>query len=103
MIISGSEAFKEAYKGGINGFNEFNPDNIVEHPFTPPIIFTDFKLFNKNVPITEEGPLKQHINYTEELVLSHDQSIFSLDFAALNYTINEKKKYAYILEGFEKI
>ncbi len=40
------------YFGGINGFNEFNPDNIKETNFDPPLVITDFRIANKKAPIT---------------------------------------------------
>ena len=35
------------------------------------------------------------------MALYHSQSIFSIDFAALDYTIPESNKYAYKLQGFD--
>ena len=39
---------------------------------------------------------------TQELVLSHDENIFSVQYAALDYTNPQNIQYAYILDGFEK-
>lgn len=93
------------YFGGPNGFNEFYPDSITEKSFDPPIVFTDFQLFNRSVKISEnaddESPLTQHISETRSIVLPHTASVFSFGFASLNYTSNEKKQYAYIMEGFD--
>ncbi|MEP7106855.1 MAG: two-component regulator propeller domain-containing protein [Ferruginibacter sp.] len=94
------------YFGGINGFNGFNPDSIVEKKFEPPIVFTDFQIFNKQVQIDKEGNdrsiLKQTITGTKELVLSYDQSVISFEFASLNYVFENKKQYSYMLEGFDE-
>src|SRR5205085_4104280 len=46
-------------------------------------------------------PLKQDISETKEITLSYKNSVFSFEFASLNYTVSEKKQYAYILEGFD--
>jgi signal transduction histidine kinase/ligand-binding sensor domain-containing protein len=91
------------YFGGINGFNEFIPDELREKKFDPPLVFTDFQAFNKQVPISEDknSILKQSIADTRELVLPYSQSVISFEFAALNYTAAEKKQYAYILDGFD--
>ncbi|WPP53231.1 hybrid sensor histidine kinase/response regulator [Catalinimonas niigatensis] len=93
------------YFGGINGFNEFHPDSIKERVFTPPLLITNFEIFNSAVPITqyeeEEGILHKHVSETKEIVLSHEHSVFSFEFASLNYTLPEKKQYAYQLEGFD--
>jgi signal transduction histidine kinase/ligand-binding sensor domain-containing protein/DNA-binding response OmpR family regulator len=94
------------YFGGPNGFNEFHPDSIKERAFDPPILITDFQLFNKPVTISsnpeDESPLQQHISVTKSIVLPHTSSVFSFGFASLNYTSPEKKQYAYRMEGFDK-
>ena len=51
---------------------------------------------------SNDSPLKQAINETDEITLSHRQSVFSFDFAALNYRASTKNQYAYMLEGFDK-
>jgi signal transduction histidine kinase/ligand-binding sensor domain-containing protein/DNA-binding response OmpR family regulator len=94
------------YFGGINGFNEFFPGNIKEDHFAPPLVLTDFAIFNKSVPITEDdksgSPLKKAIYITRQITLPYNSSVFSFEFASLNYTAPENKKYAYKLEGFDK-
>lgn len=35
-------------------------------------------------------------------MLSHDENIFSVQYAALDYTNPQNIQYAYILDGFEK-
>jgi len=94
------------YFGGINGFNAFFPDSIKEKKYEPPLVFTDFQIFNKQVPIGDtinsKSPLKKNITDTKEIVLSHSQSVISFEFASLNYVEQDRKQYSYILEGFDK-
>jgi ligand-binding sensor domain-containing protein/signal transduction histidine kinase len=94
------------YFGGINGFNGFFPDSIREIKYEPPLVFTDFQIFNKQVPIREKGndksPLMQSINDTKKLVLSYNQSVISFEFASLNYVFQDEKQYSYMLENFDK-
>jgi len=95
------------YFGGVNGFNGFFPDSIKENKYEPPLVFTDFQVFNKQVQISEKGDnkktlLKQSITETKELVLSYDQSVITFEFASLNYVFQNKKQYSYMLEGFDK-
>jgi len=42
------------------------------------------------------------LDTTKELVLSHDQNFFTIEFAALDYKNPENINYAYKLEGFDK-
>ena len=94
------------YFGGINGFNAFFPDRIKENHFDPPLVLTGFQIFNKNVPIevdsNHSSPLKKSITETKEITLPYTSSDILFEFATLNYTRTEKKKYAYMLEGFDK-
>ena len=94
------------YFGGVNGFNEFSPDSIRKDPFDPPLVITHFQVFNKEVRVSgnEKDPsvLKKDISETKTIVLPYSSSVFSFEFASLNYTSGEKKQYAYMLEGFDK-
>ena len=91
------------YFGGKNGFNVFHPDSIKGNPYIPDIVLTHFLIFNKPVEIgTDDSPLSKHISLTEELILSHKQSVISIQYAALNFLTPEKCKFAFMLEGFEK-
>lgn len=87
--------------GGIKGLNYFYPDSIRHNSQIPPIVLTDFRLFNKTVPIAPDSPLKSSINTTDQLELSYDDYVFSFSFVALNYQLSSKNQYAYRLEGFE--
>lgn len=89
------------YFGGVNGFNVFDPEAIVENPIIPPIVITDFQIFNKPVKIGKDSPLKQHITQTKTLELSYKHKVFSFQFAALNFVASSKNQYAYRLEGFD--
>ncbi|MBN2420163.1 MAG: response regulator [Deltaproteobacteria bacterium] len=91
------------YFGGDNGFNEFNPLDIVENINIPPVIITDFQIFNKSVkPDINGSPLKKQISQTRELVLTHNDSVISFGFVTLNYVSSNKNQYAYMLEGFDR-
>ncbi|HLG40889.1 MAG TPA: ATP-binding protein, partial [Chitinophagaceae bacterium] len=95
------------YFGGNNGFNQFNPGNIKTIPFEPPLVITGFQLFTKPVPVAadpnDSSPLKESITETKAITLSYKNSFISFGFASLNYSSPEKKHYAYMLEGFDKI
>ncbi len=90
------------YFGGINGFNVFHPGDIQENPYLPPVVLTDFLLGNQPVPISESGPLKEHINFAEQIELAPEDYIFAFEFSALNYRQPHKNRFAYQLEGFDR-
>jgi signal transduction histidine kinase/ligand-binding sensor domain-containing protein/DNA-binding response OmpR family regulator len=111
------------YFGGINGFNEFYPDRIKNNTYIPPVVITDFLLFNEPVPVArhvtrddrKQKPgiqsrspkshrfeLEQHINFTREITLDYTDYIFALEFSALNYRQPNKNQFVYQMEGFDK-
>jgi signal transduction histidine kinase/ligand-binding sensor domain-containing protein/DNA-binding response OmpR family regulator len=91
------------YFGGIQGFNVIDPTNIIENHNVPHVVLTDFQLFNKSVTVgAKNSPLTQSIIDTKEITLTHDQTVLTFGFAALDYTLPGKNQYAYRLEGFDK-
>ena len=69
----------------------------------PPVVLTGFQLMNKPVAIgAKDSPLETAIGETKTLTLSHKQSVFTFEFAALDYTAPAKNQYAYKLDGFDK-
>lgn len=90
------------YFGGQNGFNVFHPDSIVYNTTSPQVVITNLQIFNKSVKIQQlNSPLRKHISQTDKIELNYKQSVFTLEFAALNYINPEKNQYAYMLEGFD--
>lgn len=89
--------------GGNNGFNLFDPLSIVDNQIIPRIVFTSFKLFNKEVAVgSSDSPLKSHISHTNSITLDYKQNVISFGYVALNYTSSENNRYAYKMEGFEE-
>ncbi|SDW70080.1 Signal transduction histidine kinase [Lutibacter oricola] len=92
----------EIYFGNYKGIDYFNPNNIPVNTNEPSMYLTDFKLFNKPVDLnSEDSPLKKVISETEQITLTHNQSVFTIDYVGINYTRPEKNQYAYYLDGFE--
>jgi signal transduction histidine kinase/ligand-binding sensor domain-containing protein/FixJ family two-component response regulator len=91
----------EMYFGGINGFNVFDPSQVVDDPFVPPVVLTDFRLFGKPVPVGGDSVLHKTINETDALTLPYNQNSISFEFAALSYVAPAKNQYRYKLEGFD--
>src|SRR5690606_1852829 len=68
----------------------------------PKVYLSDFKLFNEPVePKVKGSPLEKVISETKNVTLTHEQSVFTIDFVCINHTRAEKNQYAYYLEGFE--
>ncbi len=89
------------------GIVYFHPDSIRKSDFLPPLLFTDFRLFNESVPVSTSAEnqfdyfLEKDITYTEELNLKYGHKVFSVRYAAIDYDGPRNIEYAYKLEGFD--
>jgi ligand-binding sensor domain-containing protein len=78
---------------GDGSLGAFDPGKITPNLYIPPIVITQFELFNEPIPGKNEA---------KEIELTYDQNFFSFEFAALNYTDAQSNKYAYKLDGVDK-
>ncbi len=93
----------ELFFGGINGATAFYPQNLEENHYIPPVVITGFQIFNRRIKISQApSVLTKVITQTHDLALSYKHTVFSFEFAALNYAISEQNQYAYMMEGFDK-
>jgi signal transduction histidine kinase/DNA-binding response OmpR family regulator len=98
----------DLYFGGRQGIDIIRPDSIRLSDYKPPVVFTDFQLFNESVPIKKlpkktdsEFYLNQHISWTKEVTLNDNQRVFTFQYAALDFSGPENIQYAYQLAGFD--
>ena len=89
------------YFGGPKGFNIIKPEKIKDSTYAPPVVITDLQLFNTPVLINPGSVLESSITYQKQLKLTHLDSVFTLEFAALHYSAPNALQYAYKLEGFD--
>ncbi|MEM9261626.1 MAG: triple tyrosine motif-containing protein, partial [Bacteroidota bacterium] len=88
--------------GGINGLNEFNPEDLVENPFLPAVRITGLTVNNEEVGIGDSTQLlDQAIDYTEEITVDYISNNVELTFSALEYTTPSKNTFRYYLAGAE--
>ena len=88
--------------GYSNGIINFSPQTIINNNYSPYIALSGFRLFNREVQIgVENSPLETHIDDVKKLRLTKKQNFFSIEYAALDFTLPENILYAYKLEGFD--
>ncbi len=91
--------------GGVNGLSVFKPGDIHMDSIPPKVAITDFRLFNKSVPIgnMENGRtiLSKNITETESIVLSHRDNVISIEYTGLHFNEPRKLQYAHQLAGFD--
>lgn len=85
------------------GMLYFEPEHIKKSNYVPSIVFGTLKISNQEViPGVSGSLLRQSLDNTEHLVLSHKENIVTLSFAALDMIYPENIRYAYRLHGFDK-
>lgn len=81
----------------------FDPDELSDNTFIPPVYITGFSLFNNEVLASDSNSfLKTTIETTKEIKMSYRENVISFTFAALNFIHPENNRYAHKLEGFDK-
>jgi ligand-binding sensor domain-containing protein/signal transduction histidine kinase len=91
----------EMFFGGFAGAVAFRPSSILDTSYSPPVVFTDFRLSGRPVKIGAGSPLRRSITYADHLTLSHQQDSFSVEFAALSFRSPGRNRYRYKLEGLD--
>lgn len=88
--------------GYSRGFISINPDKVKNNTYKPYLALTKLQILNKDIKIDEQTILTRNIDDMKEITLMHNQNIFNVEFAALDYVDPQRILYAYKLEGFDK-
>jgi len=94
----------EVFFGGPQGLVSFFPDSLKDNHFKPPVVLTNFLLFNQPVELStmeKPTPLTKAISEVQDITLSWEDKVFSFEFAGLDFTNPKKNDYAYMMEGFD--
>ena len=87
--------------GGVNGINYFKSAELKTNDFAPQALLTGFYISNQLVDIhTPDSPLKQPINFTEQLELNEKYNSIAFQFSSSSYS--HTNKYEYQLEPLDK-
>lgn len=94
----------QVYLGNVLGLNSINPSTLRERKNEREILnLKGLKIFNKKVFAGEESsPLEKPLNETEILILKPEHSIFTIEYAGVDFPYSDRLKYAYYLEGLEE-
>ena len=91
----------EILVGDFGGITYFDPGRFGINTIAPPVVVTDFKLFNRSVVSGPDSPLSGDISETKSITLDHNENAVSFDFAALHYKNAGLNRYRYRLEPYE--
>jgi ligand-binding sensor domain-containing protein/signal transduction histidine kinase/DNA-binding response OmpR family regulator len=94
------------YFGGTEGLNFFDPEKVNQSYYKPKVMITGLQIFGKQVEVGDldkkHTALPEAINEARQITLQPDQSVFSIQYASLNYTYPDKGEFAYKLDGLDK-
>ncbi len=102
-----NSAFKDEsskmYFGSVKGMISFDPGTFRKNTYVPQVYVTGFQVYDKELAVHQRGALlQQSVIFTDKIVLPHDQSTFSIDFAALSFTAPEMTEYSYRMDNLSK-
>lgn len=80
--------------GSMDGFYDFDPESLKPDAFAPPVVLTGMRKFDQPVKFPAA------LSTLESVTLSYRDKVFSIQFAALDYTVPRRNHYAYFMEGF---
>ncbi|MBN2425458.1 MAG: response regulator [Calditrichaceae bacterium] len=94
--------------GTDKGLVRFHPDSIRDDSFVPPVVLTDFRIFNESVPVSGVNMgsghsfLHKSISESDEINIYYGENVFTFEFSALHYAAPFKNQYMYKMEGFDR-
>ena len=93
------------YFGGVNGLHAIQPEEVIENNLQPELVFTDLKIYGKNVPVgkLEDGRiiLENPIESSSDIWLSYLDQSFTIYFNAIDYTNPLANEFDFQMEGFD--
>lgn len=81
----------EMFFGGNHGVTSFFPERVTQKSKRPPLAITSFA--------AAYAPFASELVDGDSVQLNYDQNDLSFEFASLDYSSPQKKRYAYMLEG----
>ncbi|KAA6305915.1 Sensor histidine kinase TmoS, partial [termite gut metagenome] len=87
----------EFWFGCKEGILAFSPDKLETRKYNYKTYILDFRINGKENPL-----MGTPIKYASEVKVENDQSTFTIEFVALDYSNRDNISYEYILEGYEK-
>jgi len=83
------------YFGGTDGFNSFEPDKILDNQILPNVVINSVNVFGN------EGKFSYNIGNKKQLKLPYNRQTFTIDFAALEFTMPSQNVFKYKMEGLD--
>jgi ligand-binding sensor domain-containing protein len=90
------------YVGAYSGYYAFSPERITEGIKAPEIILSNFQLAGQPKLSEKNALLTTLLTNLEKITLDHDQNVFSIDFAGIDYMNPEENRHLFMLENYDR-
>ncbi len=90
------------YFGSVKGLISVRPDECNFSKFAPPVYITDFQIQHPGLGGSASVKSDQAISRTDQVTVTHEQSSFSINFAALSFVSPDMTSYWFMLEGIDE-
>jgi two-component sensor histidine kinase/ligand-binding sensor domain-containing protein len=87
--------------GSSDGLLFFKPKNIKYENIKAPVVFTDLKIYNQSVPISNDGILNKSITSVENIKIPYNDNVITIEFALFDYFNVKRNEFSYKLSGFD--
>ena len=91
----------ELFFGNPHGYYKCFADNVF-NPQAPQIEMTDFRVNGVSIISDSIKILKAPLEETQEIIISHDQNKFSIDFAGIHFSDPANNIHQYMLDSYEE-
>jgi signal transduction histidine kinase/DNA-binding response OmpR family regulator len=89
--------------GCAQGILSFSPSKLESRSSDYKTFIVGCEVSNRDVNMSDpDGIIDKSISYVDGITLKHNQSMFTFEFAALNFSNQNRVSYRYRLEGYEK-
>lgn len=93
----------EILAGTMKGYYRFNPSKVKKAGATIPLYFTGLYVIDEEITAkSPHGILNENLDQAKRIVLKHEHTVFSIEYAALDFRNPQNIQYAYKLEPLDK-
>ncbi|OQY02925.1 MAG: hypothetical protein B6I20_06075 [Bacteroidetes bacterium 4572_117] len=91
----------EIYFGTNSGMVSFFPKEIVLNTYLPPVVITSVKILNNQIWVEKVNFVSVEQDFEQTLELDYNNNIFTIEFAAFDYTNPDENNFEYKIEGLD--
>ena len=96
------DATGRLYFGTTSGLVSFTPDEITMNSYLPPVVITSLRTLKNKVWVNTGNFVSAKQKEKTKLELNYNNNIFTIEFAAFDYTDPKENSFEYKIEGLDE-